>query len=179
MLVVTIKRHEGIPKLIGMLPEMQAMAPLVIWLRVTLRVMEATTMRLLMFYDVIGNFIYLDFEQYAWPAQGPCYPGPVQASDIIILDIPWHDVTEVSLSSYSLSLFSLKASSHPKDNAGATRGESSSVSVGELWSGIDLLDEAGLEGISVVPMQERWGVKHHICAQIPKDQEEKVRVACA
>jgi hypothetical protein len=105
MPVVTIRRHEGIPKLIGMLLEMQAIALLVIWLRVTLRVLEATAMRDLMLYDVIGNSVYLDFEQYAWPAQGPCYPGLVQASDIIILDIPRHDVTEVSLSSYSLLLF--------------------------------------------------------------------------
>jgi hypothetical protein len=48
-------------------------------------------------------------------------------------------------------LLFFKAGSHPEDNASAARGESSSVSVGELWSGIDLLDEASLEGISVVP----------------------------
>jgi hypothetical protein len=51
-----------------------------------------------------------------------------------------------------LSLFSLKAGSHPDENAGVTLGESSNVSVGELWLGIDLLDEAGLEGTSTIPV---------------------------
>jgi hypothetical protein len=78
-----------------------------------------------------------------------------------------------------LLLFSSKAGSHSEENAGAAPGESSSVSVGELWLGIDLLDEAGLEGISAVPTQEPLGVKHCIRAWTPKDQEEKARVACA
>jgi hypothetical protein len=109
---------------------------------------------------------------------GPCYPDPAQASDIIILDIPRRDVTKVSSSSYGVSLFSSKVSSHPEDNVGAAPSESSSVSVGELWPGIDVLDEAGLEGISVVSTQKPLGVKRHIRARTSKDQEEKARVAC-
>jgi hypothetical protein len=77
--------------------------------------------------------------------------------DIIIFDIPRRDVTAVSSSSYGLSLFSSKVGSHPEENAGATPSESSSVSVGELWPGIDVSDEVGLEGISAVPAQELLG----------------------
>jgi hypothetical protein len=92
--------------------------------------------------------------------------------DIIILDIPRRDVTKVSLSSYGLSLFSLKAGSHPEENVGAAPSESSSVSFGELWTGIDVLDDASLKGTSVVPAQEPLGVKHRIRAGDSKDQEE-------
>jgi hypothetical protein len=42
-----------------------------------------------------------------------------------------------------------------------------------------VLDGAGLEGISAVPMQEPLGVKHCIRVGTSKDQEEKARVACA
>jgi hypothetical protein len=52
-------------------------------------------------------------------------------------------VLEIPSSSYGLSLFSLKAGSHHNEGAGAAPGGSSSVSIGELWSGVDQLDEAG------------------------------------
>jgi hypothetical protein len=55
---------------------------------------------------------------------------------------------EVSSSSYVLSLFSSKDGSALDEGAGATPSESSSASVGELWPGIDLLDEASLGGTS-------------------------------
>jgi hypothetical protein len=77
--------------------------------------------------------------------QGPCYPGPVQASDIIVLGAPRHDVTEVSF-------FSLKAGSPPEENTGL-----SSVSVGELWLEIDLLDEVVRGGTFAVPAQGPLG----------------------
>jgi hypothetical protein len=47
----------------------------------------------------------------------------------------------LSSSSYGLSLFSLKAGSHPGENVGAVVDRSSSVSIGELWPEIDQLDE--------------------------------------
>jgi hypothetical protein len=46
------------------------------------------------------------------------------------------------------------------------------VSFGELWTGIDVLDDASLKGTSVVPAQEPLGVKHRIRAGDSKDQEE-------
>jgi hypothetical protein len=73
------------------------------------------------------------------------------------LDIPRRDVNKVSSSSYGLSLFSSNAGSHPEENGGVVPGESSSVSVGELCPGIDMLDGTGLEGISMVPVQEPLG----------------------
>jgi hypothetical protein len=82
--------------------------------------------------------------------QGPCYPGPAQALDIIVLGIPQRDATELSSSSYGLSLFSSKDGSPPEENAVGTLGESSSVSVGELWLEIDLLDEVVRGGTSAV-----------------------------
>jgi hypothetical protein len=83
--------------------------------------------------------------------KGLCYPGPTQASDIFIFDITRCDVTHVSSSSYDLSLFCLKAGSHPEENVVAAPGELLSVSAGELWPGIHPLDEAGLDGTIVVP----------------------------
>jgi hypothetical protein len=47
-----------------------------------------------------------------------CYFGPTQASNIIILDTPRGDLIEVLSSSYDLSLFSLKAGSHPDEGTG-------------------------------------------------------------
>jgi hypothetical protein len=66
------------------------------------------------------------------------------------LSVPRHDVTEVSSSSYGLSLFSSKAGSPPEENTG-----SSSVSVRVLWPEIDLLDEAVRRGTSMVLA---WGL---------------------
>jgi hypothetical protein len=80
----------------------------------------------------------------------------VQTSDVIILDTPQDDLIEISSSSYGLSLFSLKAGSHLDKCTEAAPGESSSVSVWELWPGIDLLDEPGLEGTSAVLTQGPW-----------------------
>jgi hypothetical protein len=76
--------------------------------------------------------------------------------DVIILDVHRHGVSEVSSSSYGLSLSS-KAGSHEEENDVATPRGSSSESVGELWPGIDLLGEAGLEGTSVVPAPDLLG----------------------
>jgi hypothetical protein len=84
--------------------------------------------------------------------QGPCYPGRVQASDIIVLGTPRHDVTEVSSSSNGLSFFSLKAGSPPEENTGLP-----SVSVRELWLEIDLLDEVVRGGTFAVPAQGPLG----------------------
>jgi hypothetical protein len=88
--------------------------------------------------------------------QGPCYSGHVWASDINILDIPRGDLSEISSSSYGLSLFSSMAGSHPNEGVGAVLGGSLSVSVGELWLGIDQLDEVSPEGTSTVSVQYRW-----------------------
>jgi hypothetical protein len=54
-----------------------------------------------------------------------------------------------------LSLFSLKAGSHPDKGVRATPGGSSSVSVGELWPEIDQLDEVVPEGTSAVSVQDQ------------------------
>jgi hypothetical protein len=72
----------------------------------------------------------------------------------VILDTPRGDLIEVSSSSYVLSLFSSKASSHTNEGTGAMPRGSSSISIGELWPGIDQLDEVGPEGTSTVPAQD-------------------------
>jgi hypothetical protein len=51
--------------------------------------------------------------------------------------------------------FFSKAGSHLDEGAGAAPGGSSSVSVGELWLGIDQLDEVGPEGTSAVLVQDQ------------------------
>jgi hypothetical protein len=83
----------------------------------------------------------------------PCYFGPARASDIIVLDTPRGDLIEVSSSSYGLSL-SLNTGSHPDEGIEAVPGGSSSLSIGELWPGIDQLDEVGPEGTSMIPVQD-------------------------
>jgi hypothetical protein len=45
---------------------------------------------------VLGNFVDLPFKSCAWPAQGLGCSGPVQASDVIILDTPHGDLNEFS-----------------------------------------------------------------------------------
>jgi hypothetical protein len=85
--------------------------------------------------------------------QGPCYSDSSRALDIIILDTPRGGLIDVSSSSYGLSLFSLKAGPHPDEGVVGAPGESSSVSVGELRPGFDVLDEVGLEGTSTVLAQ--------------------------
>jgi hypothetical protein len=87
------------------------------------------------------GILFTYFESYVWPAQGPCCSGPMQASYVIILDTPRGDLSGLLSSSYCLSLFSSKASSHRGKNVGAVEDRSSSVSIGELWSEIDELDE--------------------------------------
>jgi hypothetical protein len=77
------------------------------------------------------------FKACVWPAQGPCCFSPAHASDIIILDTPCGYLNECSSSSYGLSLFSSNAGSHTSKDAGAMLDRSSSVSIGELWPGID------------------------------------------
>jgi hypothetical protein len=76
----------------------------------------------------------------------------VPASDVIVLGISRHDVIEVLLSSYGLSLFSLKVGSHPEENI-----VSLSVSVGEVWSEIDLLDDVSCGVTFAVPAWEALG----------------------
>jgi hypothetical protein len=61
------------------------------------------------------------------------------ALDIIILGTPRGDLIDVSSSSYNLSIFSSKAGSHNDGGIGATRRESSSVSIGDLWPEVDSL----------------------------------------
>jgi hypothetical protein len=53
---------------------------------------------------------------------GPCHFGPAWTSDIIILDTPRGDLNEISSSSYGLSLFSLKADSHPDEGTSGGGG---------------------------------------------------------
>jgi hypothetical protein len=68
MPVMTARRHRGIPRPIGVLSEIKAMALLVIRPRVTLRLPKAAAMRCdegFNAYDLIENSVYLDFEQYA------------------------------------------------------------------------------------------------------------------
>jgi hypothetical protein len=83
----------------------------------------------------------------------------------VLLDTPRGDLIEVASSSYDLSPFSLKAGSPPIEGVRAAPGESSSVSNGELWPGIDLLDESGLMGISTILTQGQ----HLVLAWTPKD----------
>jgi hypothetical protein len=68
------------------------------------------------------------------------------------LGAPQRDATDVLLNSYGLSLFSSKAGSHPKENVGSL-----SLSVGELWPEIVLLDEVAHKGTSAVLAQRPLG----------------------
>jgi hypothetical protein len=54
-------------------------------------------------------------------------------------------------------LFCSKVGSHRDEDVGAVHGESSSVSIGDLWPEIDNLDEAGGEGTSMTPTQSPRG----------------------
>jgi hypothetical protein len=85
-----------------------------------------------------------------------CYFGSTWPPDIVILDTPQGDLIKVSSTSDDLLLFSSKTGSHPNEGAGVAPKGSSSVSIGELWPGIDRLDEVGPESTSVVPMQDPW-----------------------
>jgi hypothetical protein len=97
------------------------------------------------------------FESYVWPMQGPCCFGPSHASDIIILYTPRGDLSDLSSSSYGLSLFSSKAGSHPGGNVGPAVDRSASVSIGELWPKIDQLDETSLGDTSMTVAQNHGG----------------------
>jgi hypothetical protein len=68
MPAMTTIHHWGIPRPIRVLPEIKEMVLLVIRLRVTLRLPEATAMRCDERFnasDVIGDLVYLKFEQCA------------------------------------------------------------------------------------------------------------------
>jgi hypothetical protein len=66
---------------------------------------------------------------------------------------PYGDLDEFLSSSYGLSLFSSKAVSHLSEGTGAMLDGSLSMSVGELWPGIDQLDKVGPRNASVAPAQ--------------------------
>jgi hypothetical protein len=68
---------------------------------------------------------------------------------------PRGDLNDLSSSSYGLSLFSWKAGSHPGEGAGAAPDGSSSMGVGELWPGIDQLDDVGHEN-ALVALAQDW-----------------------
>jgi hypothetical protein len=91
----------------------------------------------------------------------------------VILDNPRADLIEVPTSSYDLSLFSLKAGSHPDEGVGVMPGGLLSVSIGELWPGIDQLDEAGPKGTSVVLVlalrdKKEWAKVARVLAKEPR-----------
>jgi hypothetical protein len=67
----------------------------------------------------------------------------------MILDAPRGDFMEISSSSYGLSLFSSKVGSRHDVGAGVVPRGLPSESIGELWPGIDQLDDTGAEGTSV------------------------------
>jgi hypothetical protein len=149
--VITASCHKGTSRLIGVLSEIKVMVLPTNLLRVTRNLLKATALRCDELFAVLRynwRSIYLYFEQYASPTQGPFYPNLAQASDIIAFGVPQHDVIEVSSSSYGLSLFSSKAGSPPEENAGLL-----TMSVGELWPEIDLLDEFAHRGTSAASAQ--------------------------
>jgi hypothetical protein len=84
--------------------------------------------------------------------QGPCHSYPARAPNIVILVTPQGDLIEVSSSSYCLSLLSSKAGSSLGEGAGGAPRGLPSVSIGELWLGIDQLDEVGPVSTSAVAM---------------------------
>jgi hypothetical protein len=87
----------------------------------------------------------------------------------VVLSHPRHDVTEVTSSSYDLSLFSSKVGSPLEENTG-----SPSVSVGELWPEIDLLDGVVRGGHPRFQHGGHLGIKCHVHAWTPKDQESRM-----
>jgi hypothetical protein len=66
-------------------------------------------------------------------------------------------LSDLSSSSYGLSLFSSKAGSHPGENVGDVVNLSSSVSTGELWPEIDQLDEVSPGDTSMTVAQNHGG----------------------
>jgi hypothetical protein len=81
--------------------------------------------------------------------------------DVICLDTPSGEV-EVS-SSYDLSIFSPKADAQFSEGSGNTPEGSSSVSIGELWAEMDMMDALSRGGSSTknVPRSvhhERWSI---------------------
>jgi hypothetical protein len=73
----------------------------------------------------------------------------LQDSDVIISDAPRGNFTEISSSSYELSLFSWKAGSGRVAGVGTVPEGSSSWSIGDLWLEIDNAEDIGAEGASI------------------------------
>jgi hypothetical protein len=65
--------------------------------------------------------------------------GPAQDLDVICLDMASGEVVEVS-SSYDLSIFSPKTDAQFSKGGGDALDRSSSMSIGELWAEMDILD---------------------------------------
>jgi hypothetical protein len=86
------------------------------------------------------------------PAQVPPGFEPARGLDIISLDTPSDEVIEIS-SSYDLSVFSSGADSPHAEGVGATP-VGSRLSIRELWSNIDKLDEINHEDTSAVHIRE-------------------------
>jgi hypothetical protein len=72
--------------------------------------------------------------------------GPARDLDVICLDTPSGEV-KVS-SSYDLSIFSLKIDAWFSEGGGNTPEGSSSVSIGELWAKMDMMDALSRGGTS-------------------------------
>jgi hypothetical protein len=70
----------------------------------------------------------------------------------MVFGVSRHDVTKVLSTSYGLLLFSSKVGPHPEEDVGLP-----SVSVGEFWPEIDLLDGVNCRGTSTVPARGPLG----------------------
>jgi hypothetical protein len=71
--------------------------------------------------------------------QVPHESGPARDLDVICLDMASGEVVEVS-SSYDLSIFSPKIDAQFSKGGGDAPDRSSSMSIGELWAEMDILD---------------------------------------
>jgi hypothetical protein len=80
--------------------------------------------------------------------QVPHGSGPTRDLDVICLDMPSGEVVQVS-SSYDFSVLSLKADAQFSEGSGNVPEGSSSVSIGELWAEMDMMDEISHGGTSI------------------------------
>jgi hypothetical protein len=100
--------------------------------------------------------------------------GPTWDLDVICLDAPSGEVVEVS-SSYDLSIFSPKTDAQSAEGGGNAPEGSSSVSIGELWAEMDMMDEISHGGTSVENVPRNLHHERRCLSSIEKTGERASR----
>jgi hypothetical protein len=99
---------------------------------------------------------------------------PARDLNVICLDTPSGEVVEVS-SSCNLSVFSLKTNAQFTEDGGNTPEGSLSVSIGELWAEMDVMDEISHGGNSAGNVSRN---AHHERRSLPLVEKTGERASC-